>query len=61
MYIALIISDSLFLDTALVIKYSALIPLLLLRLRRMPIVFDENLERLLGSPVHRHIWRLLVT
>jgi hypothetical protein len=61
MYIALIISGGLFLDTALVIKYSALIPLLLLRLRRILIVFDENSERLLSSPVHRHIWRLLVT
>jgi hypothetical protein len=55
MYIALIISNSLFLNTALVIKYSALIPLLLLCLRRMLIVFNKNLERLLGSLAYRHI------
>jgi hypothetical protein len=54
-YITLIVYDGLFPDITLVIEYSALIPLLLLRLARMAIVFDKISERLLGSPVHRHV------
>jgi hypothetical protein len=45
---------------ALVIEYFALIPLLLLRLARMAIVFDKISERLIRSPVHRHISRLTI-
>jgi hypothetical protein len=59
-YITLIVSDDLFPDMALVIEYSAFISLMLLRLARMAIVFDETSERLIGSPVGRHIWRLIV-
>ena len=54
-YITLIVSGGLFPDTALIIEYSALIPLLLLRLTKMAIVFDKISERLFGSLVHRHI------
>jgi hypothetical protein len=54
-YITLTVSDGPFPGIALVIEYSALIPLLLLRLARIAIVFDKIPERVLGSPVHRHI------
>lgn len=43
----------------LVIEYSALIPLLLLRLARMAIVFGKISERLIGSLVYRYIERFI--
>jgi hypothetical protein len=53
-YLTLIVSDGLFPDMAFVIKYSALVPCLLLRLVRMAIVFDKLIERHLWSPVYTH-------
>jgi hypothetical protein len=51
----LTVSDSVFPDMAFVIEYSALIPLLLLRLAEMAIVFDKFPERLIRSLGHRHV------
>lgn len=56
----LIVSDGLFPDMISVIEHSALMPLNVLRLARIATIFDKISERLIGSPVHRHIWRLIL-
>jgi hypothetical protein len=59
-YLTLIVFDGLFPNMAFVVKYSALISLLLLRLARMAIVFDKFMETYLGSPVHGDSWRRMI-
>jgi hypothetical protein len=49
------VSNGLFPDMALVIEYSAFTSPPLLQQARMAIFFDEISERLIGSPVHRHV------